>query len=404
METPAISSMPALQEKPVTDLSARQASARLIAFYLPQFHAIPENNSWWGEGFTEWTSVRKAGPLFRGHRQPRVPLDHQYRDLSDIKSIEWQVDLAKQYGIHGFCHYHYWFDGKQLLQKPTNLFMDAKYLDLEFCLAWANETWSRRWDGQDHHVLQLQTHEPDQRLWEQHFKYLINAWTDERAIRINNKPVFIIYRPHKITQLGNLFDYWQTRARSYGLDGIHFLTMKQYAFPDEACLRHFDGIIQFQPFDALHSMQRPAHPLSANNLARSLLSGQALALVEKTLYYLKSRYGSPALQDYDAVWSRIIEQAENLDDRWFPGAFVDWDNTARYGRRAMVFKGASPARFEYWLGKLLYTLQQKKRNQPYVFINAWNEWSEGTYLEPDQHSGYGYLEAVRRVLDRTATG
>lgn len=371
---------------------------KLVAFYLPQYHVIPENDAWWGSGFTEWVNVRKAMPLFPGHYQPRKPLNGDYYDLSRIDTIQWQVDLARSHGIHGFCHYHYWFDGKQLLEGPTNLFLAARHINFRFCLAWANETWSKRWDGLDHHVLQLQTHEPSKELWGRHFDYLIKAWTDERAIRIGGKPVFVIYRPYKIRQIEQMFDYWQSRARAYGLDGICFLTMKQFGFQNPHCLKYFDGIILFQPFDAMHSLA-----LQRKSYARSLrgrLSKKIEKIGEEFFYHLRTNYGSPTFHDYEGTWKQIIANTLASDNKTYPGAFVDWDNTARYRRRATIFKGADPARFEYWLSQLLAAMDESPEREPVLFVNAWNEWAEGTYLEPDERFGHGYLEAIRNVLQR----
>ena len=370
--------------------------AKPVAFYLPQYHAIPENDEWWGKGFTDWVNVRRPHPLFPGHNQPRVPLHDNYYDLSRIDAIHWQVELARSYGIYGFCHYHYWFDGKQLLETPTNLFLENKHLDTRFCLTWANETWSKRWDGMDHHILQLQTHTPCKEAWGRHFDYLIKAWTDERAIRINGKPLFIIYRPHKIPEIGNMFDYWQTRARAYGLEGVYFLAIKQFAISGPASLSNFDGVIHFQPFDAMHSINMSKRkPVKAIN---RFLNRHAKKIVEEALFHIKDNYGSPTLWDYDQVWSQIIKNIATADAKFHAGAFIDWDNTARYGRRATVFKGANPERFESWLRQLFRALQDRPESQRFVFINAWNEWAEGTYLEPDTKYGYAYLEAIRNSL------
>ena len=200
--------------------------------YFPQLHAIPENDEWWGKGFTDWVNVKKARPLFDGHYQPRVPLDDYYYDQSKLEVLRWQVKLARSYGIYGFCHYHYWFDGKQLLETPTNLMLANKDIGMPFCLSWANETWSKRWDGRDHHILIQQTHPPDEESWSRHFDYLIRAWTDERAIKIDGRPVFVIYRPHRISKIDEMLSYWQDRARQSGLKGLYFIFQKQYDLPD----------------------------------------------------------------------------------------------------------------------------------------------------------------------------
>jgi lipopolysaccharide biosynthesis protein len=374
--------------------------AKIIAFYFPQFHATPENDEWWGKGFTDWDNVRRGKPLFDGHNQPRIPENSNYYDQSKLETIKWQIELARANGISGFCHYHYWFGGKQMLQTPTNLLMENKELDMPFCLAWANETWSRRWYGQDHHVLLLQTHDPDIEKWKTHFDYLIRAWTDERAIRIDGKPVFIVYRPGNLIDAGNMFEYWREEARKFGLDGIYFVAMKQYEYPDPSCLDHFDAVIQFQPFEAMYSNRRDAG--RANRLKRSLIQAVSTLLprqAENILFRIRNRMAAPTLVNYDEVWSNILERPPTEHGLpTYPGAFVDWDNTARYGRRSTIFEGANPERFEYWLSKLVHRVTAIKNREPFIFLNAWNEWSEGTYLEPDERWGNSYLEALAKCV------
>ena len=367
--------------------------AKVVAFYLPQYHAIPENDLWWGAGFTDWVNIRRSKPLFAGHYQPREPEHDRYYDLSQVENIRWQIELARAHNIHGFCHYHYWFDGKQLLETPTNLFLADRTLDFRFCLAWANETWSKRWDGMDNHILQLQTHVPDRHRWERHFQYLIKAWTDERAIRINGSPLFIIYRPHKVLELGNLFDYWRTRARAHGIENLCFLTMKQFGFVDDACLKHFDGYIHFQPFDAMHSLSLDRPRLRRRIRVR--LPASIGWLLEEAAVAWQTRFGKPTIYNYDEVWSRIIRNTRAATANVYPGAFVDWDNTPRYGRRARVFSGVSPERFGYWIRELIAVAEAGPLPEPLIFVNAWNEWAEGTYLEPDRRHGTGFLRALR---------
>ena len=196
---------------------------KLIAMYFPQLHAIPENDEWWGKDFTDWINVKAAKPQFEGHYQPRVPLNSNYYDQSQLETLRWQIDLAKSHGVYGFCHYHYWFDGKQLLETPTNLMLANKDLDMPFCLSWANETWSKRWDGRDHDILIKQTHPPLKQRWKLHFDYLIRAWRDERAICVDGKPVFIIYRPHNIPEIENMLEYWRELAVEHSLKGLYFI-------------------------------------------------------------------------------------------------------------------------------------------------------------------------------------
>ena len=373
---------------------------KLIALYFPQLHPIPENDAWWGKGFTDWVNVKKATPLFEGHFQPRIPSNNNYYDQSQLETLKWQISLAKQYGVHGFCHYHYWFEGKQLLETPTNLMMDSTELDFPFCLAWANETWSRRWDGQEHHILQEQTHRPDKAMWEKHFNYLFRAWSDERAIKIDGRPVFLIYRPHKIEKIGEMFSFWRTLAQQRGLLGIYFIAMKQMEYPAPEVLKHFDASMHFQPFEALNSPDYEDNNVSRRN---GLVMRTLRQLPERLKVILRAiRYNLvPALTyyDYEKVWKQILKIERDGGIPTFPGAFVDWDNTARYGNRARLFKGASPEQFAFWFKQLVQVTSQRPMLERTIFLNAWNEWAEGTYLEPDTRHGYRYLEAVKAALD-----
>ena len=372
---------------------------KLVALYFPQLHTIPENDEWWGKGFTDWVNVRQAKPQFDGHNQPRVPLDDRYYDQSQMETLAWQIGLAKQYGVHGFCHYHYWFDGKQLLETPTNLMLDNKELDFPFCLAWANETWSRRWDGLEHHILQEQTHRPDKAMWERHFNYLYRAWSDERAIKIDGRPVFLIYRPHRIEKIGEMFDCWRNLARQRGLPGLYFVAMKQYEYPMPEVLAYFDASMHFQPFEALYS---PDFDSDKRAILPEFMMRVLRRLPEPVMAFLRAVRDTrgPALTfyDYEKVWSHMLKVERDGGLPTFPGAFVDWDNTARYGNRARLFKGASPERFAHWFKRLVQVTAQRPANERTIFLNAWNEWAEGTYLEPDARHGYRCLEAVRDGL------
>jgi Glycosyltransferase WbsX len=379
-------------------LQNEKQPVRVIAHYFPQFHEIPENNEWWGKGFTDWNNVRRAKPLFAGHYQPRVPRDKRYYDQAKFDTIAWQIELAKQYGIGGFCHYHYWFEGKQMLTAPTDLVMQHKSLDLPYCLAWANETWSRRWDGQDHLILQEQTHNPDPAMWTRHFDYLFRAWSDERAIKVDGKPIFLIYRAHRITQLAQMLDHWRELAHQRGLPGVYFVTMKQYEFPMPEIIPLFDAVSQFQPFEAIYSpdyegpkgieQRRILQPLRA--LPESWL--RALRTFRDRFVQQRTHY------DYDTVWQHILKPEREAEIAAFPGAFVDWDNTARYGKRARLFDGATPEKFARYFKQLVEVTSLRPSPENMIFINAWNEWSESTYLEPDERHGYEHLEAVRDAL------
>lgn len=376
---------------------AYSSSAKLIAIYFPQLHAIPENDEWWGKGFTDWVNVRSATPKHDGHHQPRVPLNGTYYDQSRIETIRWQQDLARKYGVYGFCHYHYWFDGKQLLETPTNIMLDNKDLEMPFCLSWANETWSKRWDGREHHILIQQKHPPVKERWEKHFSYLIKAWTDERAIKVDGKPVFVIYRPHRIPEVERMLDFWREKAMERGLPGVYFIVQKQYELPDTKCLKGFDAVFQFQPFESIFSPE-----FNTNSIRHTWWFRLLQLLPESAQDVLRSIQGKIikelTFHDYDAVWEHVLRERPEPGKVTYPGAFVDWDNTARYRDRATIFKGATPERFKYWLSELVDSMEQRNLPENYIFLNAWNEWAEGAYLEPDERSGYAYLEAVRSVL------
>jgi hypothetical protein len=365
--------------------------------YFPQFHAIPENDAWWGKGFTDWSHVKSASPQFGGHYQPRIPRAENYYDQSQIECLRWQISLARQYGIHGFCHYHYWFDGKQLLETPTRLVLANPELDLPFCLSWANETWSRRWDGRDHQALIRQTHPPTRESWKRHYDYLIRAWTDPRAIKVNGKPVFAIYRPQRIEKIGDMLAYWRELAQADGLPGIYLIFQKQHELPDRKCLKFFDAQFQFQPFEAINS------PGYGQDSARHSLFIKALRRLperyQDLLRGIRARFiHAPRFYDYTAVWRQILAIRPDPELVTFPGAFADWDNSARYGKRAIILRGASPENFRKYFGELVQSMPGRHLPEDFIFFNAWNEWSEAAYLEPDQHYGYQLLEIVRDVL------
>ena len=372
-------------------------NAKIIAMYFTQLHAIPENDEWWGEGFTDWENVRRAEPLFDGHYQPRIPLDSNYYDQSQIETVRGQVELAKRYGIYGFCHYHYWFDGKQLLETPTNLLLQNSDIDFPFCLSWANESWSRQWDGNNHDILIKQTHPPSIESWSRHFDYLIKAWTDERAIKIDGKPVFVIYRPQKIQIIEAMLEYWDKRSKERGLKGIYYIFQKQYEPSDKSCLKFFDAEFQFQPFEAMHSAGYSQGAVRKQRMR--VFIDRLPEILQSTIWSLwASCKKNCTVHQYDKVWEQIIQNNMRSTANVFPGAFVDWDNTARYGNRATIIHGASPKRFKYWFEKLVKTVSERPDDMNYIFLNAWNEWAECAYLEPDDKYGYEYLEAIKEVV------
>lgn len=367
---------------------------KVIAHYFPQLHAIPENDRWWGQGFTDWVNVKRSHAQFPGHRQPRVPQGGDYYDQGTVEVVRRQAEQARAFGVDCFAHYHYWFDGTHLLQKPTDILLENKDIDIGFCLIWANETWSRRWDGQDHHILIAQRHPPTVESWARHFDVLIKYWLDERALRIDDKPVFMVYRATKIEEIGGMFDYFQTRAtREYGLSGLHFVNVVQSTYPPADYLRHFDASMLFQPFAATTSGN--FHPKHVNReWWLPTVHRAAGVLPRKLREESRLRLGRPRLFDYDAIWEEIIAAKHPGPSPVYEGAYVDWDNTPRYRNRATLYAGASPDKFGRYMRRLLDKVGARPENEQLIFINAWNEWAESAYLEPDEEYGLAYLEAL----------
>ena len=357
---------------------------KIIAFYLPQFHTIPENDAWWGKGFTEWTNVKKATPLFTGHHQPRVPLDDNYYRLDNVETLRWQADLMNQYVVDGMCFYHYWFNGKQLLETPLGLLLQHADINMPFCLSWANEPWTRAWDGGDKEILMAQEY-GDMSDWHTHFNYLINAFQDPRYIRVDGKPMFIIYRAASIPCLSEMLDYWRSLALECGLPGIHFVKMNT-VFHDPYSSMGFDAELDFEPMHTIgHDLQRGERYLRS-------LSIRGRRVLNR--FFSASKQPEDQIS-YQNIWRRILERP--LSESRYAGGFVDWDNTPRKAERGLVMHGASPESFSYYFSKQYQRCCDAQI--PFLFINAWNEWAEGTYLEPDSRHGYGYLEAIKRAKD-----
>ncbi len=374
---------------------------KTIAYFLPQFHAIPENDRAWGKGFTEWTNTRKAEPLFEGHYQPKTPLNENYYNLLDDDVKIWQAELAKKYGIFGFCYYHYWFkDGKQLLEKPAEQMLANKAVDIPFCFSWANENWSKLWDGGSRELIAEQNYggEPD---WKKHLEYLVDFFRDERYITLDGKPVFLIYKPEEIPKVDKMLDFWNEEIKSYGFDGICFMIQNpQWFFMPSYDMGRFSYQIKFYPFFSTNLKRLSKETLQKRqSLYRKLKKVHLNFLIDKVLPKLKKSKAKPKAEltklDYDEIWTLGLNS--DADSRFIEGAFVDWDNTARK-KNGYVHTGATPEKFGAYMSKLFKKVKDN-RQQPVVFINAWNEWCEGAYLEPDTKHGYGYLEKFKEAND-----
>lgn len=357
---------------------------KIIAHYLPQYHAIPENNKWWGEGYTEWTAVKRAKPLFSGHYQPRKPLHNNYYNLENLEVMEWQADLAKNFGVYGFCFYHYWFNGKLLLEKPAEKMLKSKRPDLPFCFSWANEPWTRTWYGQTNVVLMEQDYGTE-KDWEKHYRYLVQFFFDNRYIRINNKPIFLIYRAGHIKPLQRMLDYWNELALKDGLNGIYFIrTLSGLDIDDRKVI--FDADYFFEPGYTLNH-QMP----SWWRFKRRSTAGIKRYINKSPLPINKVEN----FINYDLIYKQIL-QRQPPKRKTFLGAFTDWDNSPRRQYSSIVYRGSTPSKYQTYLTKIIE--KSKQFNNDFIFINAWNEWGEGAYLEPDEHWEYGYLEAIKNAL------
>lgn len=373
---------------------------KVIAFYLPQFHSIPENDQWWGQGFTEWTNVKKALPLFEGHNQPRIPLNKNYYDLMDDEVKISQAKLAKKYGIFGFCCYHYWFkNGEKLLEKPAEQMLQNKDVDLPFCFSWANENWSRKWDGGNQEIIKEQDY-GDKSDWEKHFQYLLPFFRDERYITVNGKPLLIIYKPEEIIDVYQMVSYWRKRSIEEGFPGLCMAFQFPTYYTDLFYRKDvFDYRIGFEPVYC-RNLERMNHPVRSMKVsaARMILGENFISSYRKKHNTAKTtnkpKSDGPEKYDYDVAWENIL--SADWTSEFLPGAFVEWDNTPR-NKNGLVYTGFTVEKFGRYMKALLEKARSK--NKSMVFINAWNEWAEGAYLEPDELTGTGKLEALKKALD-----
>lgn len=385
----------------MAEIRNKEGGIRMIAYYLPQYHSIPENDRAWGKGFTEWVNTKKAKPLFEGHYQPKIPLKENYYDLSDVHVMVEQAELAKKYNLFGFCYYHYWFkNGKKLLEKPIEQMLKNPDVDIPFCLSWANENWSKRWDGGNQEVIVEQDY-GDKEDWKQHLKYMIQFFQDPRYITLDGKPVFLIYKPDIIPRVQEMLAYWQGEASRYGFKGFCFMIQSPGLFYSPMYdLGEFSYQIKFPPFfsiiretknmEKLHRQQRLFRVLKMLCLDKAIR--RVLMKVRAHRDYKRSTIVNAQVRlIYEDTWDKMLN-AESTHEM-IEGAFVDWDNTARKLNGYMHI-GANPEKFEYYLKKTISNIR-KHGQEPVIFINAWNEWAEGAYLEPDEKYGYSYLEALK---------
>lgn len=353
-------------------------NTKVIAMYLPQYHRTIENDTWWGEGFTDWVAVKGARPLFDGHEQPCIPADEYYYDLLDKKTMQWQAELMHAYGIDGMCIYHYWFkDGRKILEKPMENLLQWQDIDMPFCVCWANETWARSWLGLPFEKntwadsfepareadevsdgILLQQDYGDRGAWEKHFEYLLPFFYDPRYIRRDGKPVFLIYRVGEVECLSDMLQVFRELAVKSGLPGLYMI--------GGGCKRELDGVLDGQLY---------LEPKNAIRLPRYKIKNGIRCLL------------------YEDVWDDVISTVPEFRLQPYFGGFVGYDDTPRRGKEGIVVEGTNPNVFRNGVERLLWKNQED--GSDFLFINAWNEWGEGMHLEPDDRWGMAFLQAVK---------
>ncbi len=355
--------------------------SKIIAFYLPQFHPIKENNEWWGEGFTEWTNVGKAKPLFRGHYQPRVPADLGYYDLRLPETRMAQAKLAQEYGIDGFCYWHYWFGhGQRLLELPFKEVLESGKPHFPFCLGWANHSWEdKQFNLEGTSKMLIEQLYPGKEDYILHFNSLLTAFQDKRYIRIEDKPVFYIHSPYRIPDIQLLFETWQSLAKSHGLKGIHFVAN---AYDVKDIEKFID-----MGFDAVNTA-RMFHVFKKENDFFSALRSKLGKLL----------WNKGQVVDYSKA-ARFFLGKEDAAENVYPSIFPNWDHSPRSGRKGHILHDSTPAKFKKHVKEVLQLVKTKSPNHQVIFLRSWNEWAEGNYMEPDLKFGKGYLEALKEARE-----
>lgn len=362
---------------------------KILAMYLPQFHEIEENNRWWGQGYTEWTAVKNAQKYFPTHMQPRVPLNDNYYDLSDESGSvwKWQADLAREYGVYGFCIYHYWFKtGSQLLEKPMEILLQHPEIDINYCICWANETWKRTWYSVKREILKKQEY-GDRSEWINHFNYLLQFFNDPRYIKFENKPVVNIYHSYEIPHLKEMREVWDELARQAGFDGVYLVAGNTGAIQRETRADAIDAYYNYEPWNT------------------SMYEMSMRDRIFRKIRYGVKKYGMTPLKkrkvpysDSASTYYKYTTHLTSLNSKkCYLGTFVAYDDTPRRQYEGTVIE-SSPDEFYADLIKIKSTLHTLKRDNDFVYITAWNEWGEGAYLEPDTTNKYRYLEAIKKAV------
>ena len=354
--------------------------ARVLAFYLPQYHPIPENDKWWGKGFTEWTNVGKAKPLFKGHDQPKIPADLGYYDLRLPEIREAQAEMAKKHGVEGFCYWHYWFGGgRRLLERPFNEVLALGKPDFPFCLAWANHSWEDKlFNKEGTKKLLIEQTYPGDEDYILHFNTLLPAFKDARYVRVNDKPLFMVYNPFDLPDMHHFIELWNKLAIENGLGGIHFVA-QTYNIEDIDILRK-------NGFDAVNIV-RLFHFFKKD-----------YSLIERAyLKIMRIAFKTGRIVSYKkaAKWFSGIEDKDNT---CYPCLIPGWDHSPRSGKGGHILVNPTPEVFSKHVQTVVNTVKDKPDQEKIVFLRSWNEWAEGNYMEPDIKHGHGFLDALKKNI------
>lgn len=362
-----------------------QNIAKVIALYLPQFHPTPDNDKWWGEGFTEWTNVAKAKKWYRSHYQPRIPANLGFYDLRLPEVREKQIEMAIRAGVAAFCYYHYWFgNGKQELERPFNEVVESGKPDFPFCLCWANEPWySKMWnrDGNVEKQLLVDQLYPGKEDNEQHFYSLLTAFKDKRYFRIKNRLVFMIYKPFLFPHLTEFIEQWNDLAVKNSLDGFYFIGHCQ----NPKCLEEIDQMKSLG-FDAVNVLHLTNFVGASQNL-----------LIRGWNYISHQMLNRPYINDYAKILDKLIGEEDRRNDV-YPSIVPNWDHTPRSGRGGYLYENCEPRLFEKHCHMVIDEVKDKPEEDRIIFLKSWNEWGEGNYMEPDLRYGFGYIDALKRAL------
>lgn len=350
---------------------------RVIAMYLPQYHPFKENNEWWGKGFTEWRNVANAKPRFKGHHQPNIPRDLGFYDLRVPETREEQAQLAKENGIYGFCYYHYWFNGHQLMERPLNEVISSSKPDFPFMICWANENWTKRWDGRDNEVLIEQKYSHTDDI--EHINYLLdNVFSDQRYIKVDGKPVFCVYRSTLLPNANETISTWRTEAKKKGIE-LYICRMESFGEKgEEYLIDGFDAAIEFQPTN--YTINTP----------KQLINRISLKFFDKPFFSY--------IYDYENYVNFMINR-DSVSYKCYPCVTPKWDNSPRrVGKTFTALINSTPSLYAKWLKEVYSNFIPYTSEENFVFINAWNEWAEGNYLEPDLENKDSYLHATKNSI------